>query len=72
MALIGLIFKNDAIYFWGLLFSSPFYLIVLPICLLLMVIGSVYGIVHDSRSALPKKHSNSKDEGEMDNSLAEK
>ena len=71
IALIGFIFKNDSLYFWGLLFSSPFYLVVLPCCLLLMVIGSFYGIVRESRSALHKKHSNSKDEREIDDSLAE-
>ena len=65
VALIGLVFKNDAIYYSGLLFSSPFYLILLPICLLLMFIFCC-------RYASCKKHSSSKDEGEMDNNLAEK
>jgi len=74
LALIGLIFKNDSLYFLGLLFSSPLFLVVLPCCLLLMVIffcGSVYVIVRESRSALRNKKSNSENEGEIDDSLAE-
>lgn len=66
LALIGLIFKSDSLYLWGLLLSSPFFIIGIPFCLLLMLLflcGSIYVIVRDSRSAFRKHHLNSKTVG---------
>jgi hypothetical protein len=58
LALIGLVFKNDSLYFLGIILSSPLFLIVLPFCLLLVVLfelGTIYLVISSLFSALGLK-----------------
>ena len=48
LALVGLSFKYDPLYFMGLILASPLFLIVLPACFLMIILfyfGCIYGII---------------------------
>lgn len=44
LATVGLIFKTDPLYYTGLILASPLFLVVLPVCLLLVALFPVAGI----------------------------
>ncbi len=59
LAVIGLIFRQDVLYFYGLLLASPLFVLVLPFCfliLLLMWMGSIWVVVTSIYSACRRKH----------------
>jgi hypothetical protein len=42
LAVLGLFFKQDPLYYVGLLMAAPLFLIVLPLCILLIVLSIVF------------------------------
>lgn len=56
LALVGLIFHYDPLYYAGLILASPLFMIVLPFCLLLLVLfycGLIYKIISCFRKPRP-------------------
>jgi hypothetical protein len=48
LAVIGLTFKITQLYYTGLVLALPLFIVVLPVCLLLMAlfpIGCLYGLI---------------------------
>ena len=54
LAVLGLFLKQDPLYYAGLLLAAPLFLIVLPICILLLAltpIGGIWELMEWSRRA---------------------
>lgn len=58
LALIGLIFNCDPLYFIGLLLASPLFIFILPGLLLLLVLFNIFFIISCFRKPRPDSNTN--------------
>lgn len=50
LALAGMIFNHDPIYYAGLILATPLFVIVLPVCILLIALCYIVGIIQIFRN----------------------